>query len=143
MINPNVKSSLVILLLAVGLPIGTSADVPPRSPGGQTLAVPNEQLDLGDVYYVSPGVGTQLTWTADAPLTHVVASCTRVVGYFVAPFDLKQGEPPLLAGAIRIPVASLRTGIGERDSRLHGESALNAADYPEITLEIGTTRRGK
>ena len=136
MINPNVKSSLVILLLAVGLPIGTSADVPPRSPGGQTLAVPNEQLDLGDVYYVSPGVGTQLTWTADAPLTHVVASCTRVVGYFVAPFDLKQGEPPLLAGAIRIPVASLRTGIGERDSRLHGESALNAADYPEITLEI-------
>jgi hypothetical protein len=112
--------------------------VPPRAPGGQTLAVPDEQLDLGDVYHVSPGVGTQLTWTADAPLTHVVATCNRVVGYFVAPFDLGEGKPPLLAGAIRIPVASLRTGIGEIDRQFHGESALNAAEYPEITLELSS-----
>lgn len=131
------KSFLAILMIWTGLPIETAAaDVPPRSPGGQTLVVPAEHLDLGDVYYVSAGPGTQLTWTADAPLMRSVATCNHVVGYFVAPFDPAEGQPPLLAGALRIPVASLRTGIADRDRELHGETALSAAEHPEITLEI-------
>ncbi|MBU0616596.1 MAG: YceI family protein [Planctomycetes bacterium] len=144
MIGRTAKTSLAILVLLAGPLIGTAAaDVPPRSPGGQTLSVPDEQLDLGDVYYVSSGAGTQLTWTADAPLMRIVASCNRVVGYFVAPFDLEEGKPPLLAGAIRIPVASLRTGIAGLDGELHGESVLNAAEYPEITLEIASVSDSK
>ncbi len=131
------KSFLAILMISAGLPINAaSADVPPRSAGAQTLAVPDAHLDLGEVYYVSSGLGTQLTWSADAPLTRIVASCNHVVGYFVAPFDLDEEKPPLLAGAIRIPVASLRTGIPGLDRELHDEPALHAADYPEITLEI-------
>ena len=89
MIGLSVKTSLA-LLFAGGLAIGVArADVPPRSPGGQTLVVPAEQLELGDAYYVTPGPGTQLTFTSDAPLTHIVATCNRVVGYFVAPFDME------------------------------------------------------
>lgn len=137
MIGLNVKSSLAILVISAGLLIGAArADVPPRSAGGQTLAVPDGHLELGDVYHATPGLGTQLTWTADAPLAHIVATCNRAVGYFVAPFDLEERQSPLLAGAIRIPVASLRTGIGSLDRELHGESVLHAAEYPEITLEL-------
>jgi hypothetical protein len=138
------------LLVAVALPVvlvqfGNSvfAEVPPRSPGGQTLAVPAEQLERGEVYYVSPGAGTQLAWTADAPLMRLTATCNRVVGYFVTPFDLEVGQTPLLAGALRIPVASLSTGIGSYDRELHGESALDAAEYPEITLEIASVAGAK
>lgn len=137
MIGLNVKSSLAILVISAGLLIdAVLADAPPRSAGGQTLTIPDGQLELGDVYHVSPGAGTQLTWTADAPLTRIVATCNRVVGYFVAPFDLEEGQAPLLAGAIRIPVASLRTGIGRLDRELHSASVLHSAEYPEITLEI-------
>jgi len=133
------EAALVVLAvpgLLVSLAGSVSGEVPARTTGGQALLVPGEHLELGDVYYVSPGTDTQLTWTADAPLTHVVATCNRIVGYFVAPFDLKEGQAPLLAGAIRIPVASLRTGIGSLDRELHGESVLHAAEYPEITLEL-------
>jgi polyisoprenoid-binding protein YceI len=136
MIGSNVKASLALLVIG-GFVVGAAvADVPPRSAGGQTLAVPARQLELGDVYHVTPGAGTQLTWTSDAPLTHIVATCNRVVGYFVAPFDMEGETPPLLAGAIRIPVASLRSGIGELDGQFHSEPALNVAEYPEMTLEI-------
>jgi hypothetical protein len=136
MVALNLKT-LPALLLAAGVTIGTArAEVPPRSPGGQTLVVPDEQLALGDVYHVSPDVGTQLSWTADAPFTHVVALCNRVVGYFVAPFDLEDEAPPLLTGAIRIPVAALRSGIRAVDGQLHGQAGLDAAAHAEITLEI-------
>ncbi len=140
------EAALVVLVglgLLVSLVRAASADVPSRSPGGQALVVPGEHLDLGDVYYVLPSTGTQLTWTADAPLTHVVATCNRVVGYFVAPFDLEEGQAPLLAGAIRIPVASLRIGITGLDRELHGESVLHVAEYPEITLEITSVSDSK
>ena len=133
------EAALVVLVglgLLVSLVRAASADVPPRSHGGQALVVPSEHLDLGDVYYVSPSTGTQLTWTADAPLRHVVATCHRVVGYFVAPFDVEEGQAPLVAGAVRIPVASLRTGMAGVDGEFHGQSALDAKEYPEITLEI-------
>lgn len=137
MIRRAAKSSLAALVALLALAVGTaSADVPPRSPGGQTLAVPEEQLDLGDVYHVTPGLGTQLTWTADAPLARVVATCNRVVGYFVTPFDLEEGQPPLLAGALRIPVASFTTGIERLDKEFHAEPAFHLDEYPEMTLEI-------
>jgi hypothetical protein len=82
-----------------------AAGVPERSTCGQTLVVPAEQQALGEVYYVVAGAGTQFTWQTDAPLLRHEAACNRVVGYFVAPFDLEDGHPPVLAGALRIPVA--------------------------------------
>lgn len=126
---------LLVMLLTSATSLA-SGEVPPRSEGGQTLVVPQEHLDLGEVYYVSPGVGTQLIWNSDAALLRVMATCNRVVGYMVTPFDIEEGQTPLLAGALRIPVASLSTGSEQHDGELHGQRALNAAEYPEITFRI-------
>ena len=115
---------------------GALAEVPPRSAGGQALVVPEEHLDLGEVYHVTPGAGTQLMWTSEAPLMRVTATCNRVVGYVVAPFDMDEGQAPLLAGALRIPAASLSTGSAQYDREFHGPEALRAAEYPEITICI-------
>ena len=125
-------------LAALGLCMATAAraDVPPRTATGQTLAVPAAQLELGEVYHVTPGAGTQLTWTMETPVLRTVAVCNRVVGYLLTPFDLEEGQPPLLAGALRIPVASLRTGLTEADAQWHGPQMLDAAAHPEITFEI-------
>jgi len=128
-----------VLTLLVACSCATSsalADVPPRSEGGQALVIPADQLDLGEVYHVQPGLGTQFMWRSDAPLLHVAAVCNRVVGYLVTPFDVEDTPTPLLAGALRIPVASLSTGTEHYDQKLHGPQVLNVADYPEITFQI-------
>lgn len=113
---------------------GIAADVPERSRCGQTLRVPTEQQTLGELYYVIPGVGTQLTWQEDVPLLHLVATCNRVVGYFVAPFELEEGRPPLLGGALRVPVASFSTGYEQFDVSFHGSDSLNREEHPEILM---------
>jgi len=115
---------------------GDFADVPERSPSGQTLLVPKEHQTLGEIYYVIGGSGTQFTWETDAPLLRLVATCNRVAGYFVAPFDLENGRTPLFGGALRIPVASLNTGYEQFDAGLHGPDGLNFADHPEILISL-------
>lgn len=139
------KSSALVTLLALATLIAGADEVPPRSAGGQALAVPEAQLDLGNVYHVQPGIGTQFTWDSDADLLRLVPTCNRVVGYFVAPFELEEelaeGKPPLLAGAFRVPVASLRAGDERLDARFLGPGGLNAAEYPEITFQL--TRVGE
>lgn len=126
-----------VIMMAGMLSSGAfAADVPPRTEAGQTLVVPEEHLKLGEVYYVTPGEDTQLTCQSDAPLQRVVATCNRIVGYVVAPFDLAENEPPLLAGAFRIPVAALKTGSREYERLLQSPPLLNAAEYPEIAARI-------
>jgi hypothetical protein len=112
------------------------ADVPDRSAGRQTLIVPEKDLELGEIYYVIPGAGTQLTWEEDAPLLRSVATCNRVVGYSIAPFELEDGVPPLLGGALRIPVASLGTGYEHLDAALHGADRLDREQFPEILVSF-------
>jgi len=131
-----------IYVFCAGLPgflTGASApaaDVPPRSEAGQTLAIPEEQLNVGDVYHVTPGEDTQLICTSDALLQRVAVTSHRVIGYFVTPFEISADEPPLVAGALRIPVGSLRTGVRDYDTVLRGPQGLNAAEFPEITFRL-------
>jgi hypothetical protein len=113
-----------------------AADVPPRSEAGQTLAIPEEQLNVGDVYHVTPGEDTQLICTSDALLQRVAVTSHRVIGYFVTPFESSADQPPLVAGAMRIPVGSLRTGVRDYDTVLRGPQGLNAAEFPEITFRL-------
>ena len=115
---------------------GDPADVPKRSPSGQTLLVPKDLQTLGEVYYVIGGAGTQFTLETDAPLLRLVATCNRVAGYFVTPFELENGRTPLFGGALRIPVASLNTGYERFDAGLHGSDGLNLADHPEILISF-------
>ena len=128
------------VVLSVAATVGASDTVARRTEGGQALVIPQAHLDLGEVYHVTPDEGTQLMLTSDARLLRATAVCNRVVGYVVAPFDIEEGQAPLLAGALRIPVASLNTGSERRNSELHGAAALNAAKYPEITFRIVRVR---
>ncbi len=132
-------SHTLIVVLAVLLTCATAgalSEVPPRSAGGQALVIPEKHLEAGEVYHVTPGRGTQLMWHGETPLMRMTTTCNRVVGYFVAPFDIEQGQTPLLAGAFRLPVASLSAGIAQYDAQLHGPQALNKAAYPEITFRM-------
>ena len=113
-----------------------AAEVPERSPGGQTLRVPEKLQNVGEVYYVLPAVGTQFTWEEDAPLLRLVAKCDRAVGYIVAPFELEQQSPPFFGGALRIPVASLSTGNEQFDAQLHSPNVLNLGEHPEILVSF-------
>lgn len=126
----------VLVVLLTCATAGAFSEVPPRSAGGQALVIPERHLEAGEVYHVTAGMGTQLIWHSDAPLMRLVAVCNRVVGYVVTPFDTEEGQAPLLAGAFRIPVASFSTGSQQYDAEFHGERALNAGKYPEITLRI-------
>jgi hypothetical protein len=122
--------------LAAGALSGAVAGVPERSAGRQTLIVPEGHRELGEIYYVIPGAGTQLSWETDAPLMRSVATCNRVVGYLVAPFELDEASPPLLAGALRVPVASLGTGSEQLDAALHGPDRLDQEQHPEILVSF-------
>jgi polyisoprenoid-binding protein YceI len=127
--------SWVALWALLGLlQIAQAADVPPRSEGGQTLVVPEEHLKLGDVYYVTPGEDTQVLCTSDAPLQRVTATCQRVVGYVVTPFEIEADQAPLLTGALRIPAAAFKTGRTDFDQLLRSPPMLNTGEFPELTF---------
>jgi hypothetical protein len=130
------RALLTLPVLLAGVACLADDKVPPRSDGGQALVIPAEHLELGEVYHITPGTGTQLMWHGEAPLLRATATCNRIVGYFVAPFDVEEGQTPLLAGAFRLPVASLSAGIAQYDAQLHGPQALNKAAYPEITFRM-------
>jgi hypothetical protein len=136
-----VTTVVVSVLLSIG---STGAEVPERSLGGQTLEVPEEHLDLGEVYYLHPGGDPQLILSSDALLQRLRITTRRAVGYVVTPFDLEEeGVVPILGGAFRIPVASLKTGLddtfntpGGGDRVLRGSEFLDLEGYPEIFFEI-------
>lgn len=134
--------AVLVGALLAGAP-GLAGEVPPRTEAGQALIVPAEHLEVGEVYHATPGVGVQVVWESDAPLMRVVAMCDRVVGYVVTPFDIEEGDVPLIGGAFRIPVASLSFGKQDLDNEFHGSAALNAAEHPEMTLLITGVRDAK
>ncbi len=127
--------SAALLLTLFSAP-GLRAEAPARTFAGQALQVPEEQLDQGFVYHVSPGEDAQLVAVSRANLQRLAATTSRIVGYFVAPFDLEESESPILAGAFRLPVASLLTGVDGGDERLQSEAFLDRARHPEIAFEI-------
>lgn len=111
-------------------------DVPPRTESCQTLVVPEAQLDLGDVYHVSPGEDAQLVCLSDAPLQRLAIVNRRIVGYVVVPFDRTDKDPPIVAGALRIPAAAFDTGLAPIDDVLRADPVLDAAGHPEITCVL-------
>ncbi len=130
------KLGILFLLLTL-VTTQTLAQLPERSEAGQSLAVPDEQLDQGLIYYVWPGEDTQLILKSRAYLQRVAVTTCRAVGYVVSPFDLEEDpKNPLLGGAFRIPTTSFRTGVDRGDDLLHGINFFNVKMYPEITFEI-------
>ena len=130
---------------ATFLPVGAvvAGDAPARGPSGQTLVAPDAQLDLGEVFHIIPGEDAQLVCTSDAPLQRISAVCRRVVGYVIRPFDAEEGDAPIVAGACRIPVASLTTGNAGQDGVLRSAAMLDIANHPEMTFVITEVRDAK
>lgn len=131
--------SRLTTLLAISVPVlvaPAQAEAPPRAESGQMLVVPDAQLDRGDVYHFMLGDDAQLIAISDAPLQRVLVHSRRIAGYVVSPFDRKPSDPPIVAGACRIPVASLDAGNEELNGLLRGPALFNAAEHPEITVEL-------
>lgn len=122
-----------ILLLAAASVPSLVGQAPERTFGGQTLQVPDDHMDMGEVYYVWPGIDNQLVFRSSAPNQQVVVSTTRAVGYMVAPFEREPGSKLLLAGAVRIPAASLRSGT-QLDQALASPMGLNVAEHDEMAF---------
>lgn len=124
-------------LVAVALPTAAaSAAVPPRTHAGQTLVVPEADLERGQIFYLLPGQDTQLAVTSAAPLQRTILTASRAVGYAVATFDPEDSDHPILALALRLPVAALTSGSATVDAQLEGAEYLDAAAHPEITFEL-------
>jgi polyisoprenoid-binding protein YceI len=75
-------------------------------------------------------VRTTLSATSETDLETVIASTTVVGG--VLALDTEKG-----AGKVKLtlPLASLRTGIEQRDEHLRGPDWLDAAKFPDIDFE--------
>ncbi len=86
------------------------------------------------------GRGSGIQFVSDAPLERMTGRSSSLTGELsFDPADLSN-----VSGTLSVPVASLRTGIDLRDEHLRGDSWLDAARNPNITLEIsgveGATR---
>ena len=111
------------------------AEVPQRSAGGTTLRIPENHMDLGEIYFVQPGQDAQVVITSTTSLQRLTVTTDTVAGYAISPFDLEEGKSPLLAGAMRIPIASLRTGVAEIDDAL-SKTILDRTDHPEVLISL-------
>lgn len=111
-------------------------EVPARTDSGQSLVIDESLLDQGDAYHVVTGEDGQIVVTSDAPLRKMVATCNRVVGYVVVPYEFEAGQKMFLGGAFRAPVASLTTGSSEQDDVLRSPMLLNSAAHAEATFMI-------
>lgn len=137
---PSGLLATTLAALLAGLLAGpASAAVPPRTHAGQTLEVPEAELDRGQIFYLLPGEETQVAVTSRAPLKRSVLTSSRAVGFLVGTFDPEDSERPLLGAALRVPAVSLESGSAATDGTFHGEGYLNAASHPEITFELTGT----
>ncbi len=96
---------------------------------------------MGTVFYVAdPMNRNTVTFKSQAPLEDIVGTTNEVSGYVV--FDPAQpGKGG--RGSLRVPVASLRTGIPLRDEHLRGADWLDAARFGEIRFEITDVKKIK
>ncbi len=137
MLNTTGLNRIVTLALLVLAAAGVaSAEVPPRTAAGQTLAVPEADFERGQIFYLLPGQDTQIALTSAAPLQHTIVTTSRAVGYVVATFDPEDSEQPIMGGALRVPVASLASDSPALDGQLRGEGYFNVSEHPEITFEL-------
>lgn len=133
-----------VLVAAIPLAaIALAHEAPPRTEGGQTLVIPDEQLDRGIPYYVMPGDDLQLCVRSDTAIQRLGLTHKYIVGYMLMPFDRAPGEFPIAGGAVRIPLASLDISFGQGAQTILGPTMLNAAEHPEMTFVIDSVSDAK
>lgn len=99
-----------------------------------TLAVAGAATAGGTQFNVADNVGRNvITFTSEAPLEDIVGTTNQITGSLeFDPANPEKGG----RGQIKVPVASLDTGIPLRDEHLQGGVWLDARNYPEIIIEI-------
>ena len=96
---------------------------------------------MGSVFYVAdPMNRNTVTFKSQAPLEDIVGTTNEITGYVV--FDPNQPNKGG-KGTLRVPVASLKTGIPLRDEHLQSPDWLNAAQHKEIVFEITDVKKIK
>ncbi len=87
---------------------------------------------MGTVFLIHDPMGRDsVTFTSNAPLEDIVGTSNQVRGYVV--FDPEKPDKGA-RGLLRVPVASLSTGIPLRDEHLKGKEWLNAVEHPDIVF---------
>ena len=75
---------------------------------------------------------SRVQFVSDAPLERMTGVSSAVTGRLEIDTAAIRGS----RGELRVPVASLRTGIDLRDQHLRGEGWLDAARHPDIVFRI-------
>ncbi len=95
------------------------------------IDVPTEHATLGTVHHALPGRDVQIAFLSDTPLETIRGRSNQTHGYLVLDADLTPR-----AGAWRVPVAELRTGLRTRDEHLLRAEWLDAAVHPFIRFDL-------
>lgn len=105
-----------------------------KGKGADAPAVNPCHAKMGTVFFINDPMGRDsVTFTSHAPLEDIVGTSNQVRGYVVFnPEEPKKGG----RGVLKVPVASLNTGIPMRNEHLQGKEWLNAAAHPEIVFTI-------
>ena len=91
-------------------------------------------------FEVRPGGASRVNVTSDAPLETIDGVSTATTGNFTVNLSNPSAQ---ITGRVAVAANSIRTGSDMRDEHLRGENWLNAAQFPEIALDItGTDLRG-
>jgi polyisoprenoid-binding protein YceI len=135
------KNFITILTLAAALAAPAFVPAQDAAPAAEQAEAPADPYKIkpehaakGTIFYVNDARGRDnVTFTSEAPLEDIIGTTNRITGYIV--FDPRI---PTAGGAGRftVPVDSLNTGIPMRNEHLQGAQWLNAAEHPEIILEI-------
>ncbi len=91
-------------------------------------------------FEIRPGGISRVNVTSDAPLETIDGVSTATTGNFTVNLSNPSAQ---ITGRVAVAANSIRTGSDMRDEHLRGENWLNAAQFPEIALDItGTDLRG-
>jgi polyisoprenoid-binding protein YceI len=95
----------------------------------------------GMTFYVNDPVGrNSVTFTSTAPLEDIVGTTSDITGYMVFdPANPDKGGH----GEFQVSVASINTGVPNRNEHMKGETWLDAQKYPYIKLKISNVKEIK
>lgn len=104
-----------------------------------------KQVDMdsqpGMTFNVNDPVGrNSVTFTSTAPLEDIVGTTSDITGYMVFdPANPDKGGH----GEFQVSVASINTGVPNRNEHMKGETWLDAQKYPYIKLKINDVKEIK
>lgn len=134
----NARNLALSTLAAAALASGVAASQPRTTPRPAQTAPAQAGPALTGVqrFEVRPGGISRVNVTSDAPLETIDGVSTNVSGNFTV--DLANPSRQL-SGRVAVLATSIRTGSDMRDEHLRGANWIDAARFPDITLDLTGT----